>query len=336
MPASEMDTANSGKFTTDANQAVNDSSSSLSTGGEPQTTERPDDPPKNEQDGIKFPQEILDMIWEEALEPWLKKRVIVLDCLNDSRENVTFDEAHAGRNRQQVFIGCANPIDFESSELVGNIRLVDRKARDTVRSYSSKFREMFPKSRDISRRRLHESFRAQHADFQRDIFWLSKESLRSRFQYISRSYDQNKLAQKLLQPSHMMLSLRHMLALMQMVFIRDTPCIGTRHLDIRGLGDPLRDFHLAVQIDGPKQLQTLTVLLPQNIDEWSGKVEYEDLEHRPLGTSVEDKASMLELARTQEARGQLEKIYAYWSNLISLAEADNSDLPTLQFSRRRL
>lgn len=332
-----MDTANGGKFTTDANQAANDSSSSLSTGGEPHTTERPDDPPKNEQDGIKFPQEILDMIWKEALEPWLKKRVIVLDCLNDTREDVTFKEAHAGRNRPQFSISCANPIDFESSELVGNIRLVDRKARDTVSGYSSKFREMFPKSPDLSRRRLHESFRTQHADFQRDIFWLSKEFLCSRFQYIryEGSYQQNDLPQNLLQPSHMMLSLRHMLALMQMIFIRNTPCIGTRHLDMIGLDDPLRDFHLAVQINGRKQLRALTVLLPQNIDEWSGKVEYEDLEHRPFGTSVEDEASVLELARTQEARGQLEKIYAYWSDLISLAEDNGVDLPTLQFSRRR-
>lgn len=335
-----MDTANGGKFTTDANQAVNYSSLSLSTGVEPQITERPDEPPKNEQHGIKFPQEILDMVWRAALEPWLKKRVIVLDCLNQTRDDVTFREAHAGRNRPQFLIGCANPTDFESSKLVGNIRLVNRKARDTVSRYSSKFREMFPKSPNISHRRLDESFRAQHADFQRDIFWLSKDFLCARFQYIS--YDrggssyQADLSRDLLQPSHMMLSLRHMLAFMQMIFIRNTPCIGTRHLEIIGLDNPLRDFHLGVQINRQEQLRALTVLLPQNIDEWSGKVDYEDLEHRPFGTSVEDKASVLELARTQEARGQLEKIYAYWSNLVSLAEADGVDLPTLQFSRRRL
>lgn len=334
-----MDTANGGKFTTDANQAVNDSSPPLSTGDEPQITERPDEPPKIEQDGIKFPQEILDMIWKEALEPWLKKRVIVLDCLNQTRGDVTFREAHAGRSRLQFLIGCENPTDFESSELVGNIRLVNRKARDTVSRYSSKFREMFPKSPNLSRRHLDESFRAQHADFQRDIFWLSKDSLCARFQYIlcdrRGTYHQENLSQDLPQPSHMMLSLRHMLAFMQMIFIRNTPCIGTHHLEIIGLDDPLRDFHLVVQINWRKQLRALTVLLPQNIDEWSGKVDYEDLEHRPFGTSVEEEASVLELARTQEAREQLEQIYAYWSDLISLAEDNGVDLPTLQFSRRR-
>lgn len=335
-----MDTANGGKFTTDTNQAVNDSSPSLSTGGEPQITERPDKPPKNEQDGINFPQEILDMIWNEALKPWLKKRVIVLDCLNQTREDFNFEEAHGGRTRLQFLIGCANPTDSESSELVGNIRLVNRKARYTVSRSSSKFREMFPKSPNLSRRLLDESFRAQHADFQHDIFWLSKSSLCARFQYIyydrRDDYHQDNLSQDLPQPSHMMLSMRNMLAFMQMIFIRDTPCIGPRHLEIIGGDDPLRDFHLVVQINWRKRLRALTVLLPQNIEEWSGKVDYEDLEHRPFGTSVEEKSSVLELARTQETRNQLEQIYTYWSDLFSLAEDSGVDLPTLQFSRRRL
>lgn len=334
-----MDTAKGGKFTADTIQAVNDSSPPLSTEDEPQITERPDESPKNELDGIKLPQEILDMIWNEALKPWLKKRVIVLECFNRILEDFTCGDRD-GRTRLQLLLGCANPTDLESSELVGNIRLVNRKARDTVRISSSKFREMFPKSPDLSRRRLHESFRAQHADFQHDIFWLSKNSLCARFQCIY--YDrrgnirQLNLFQDLPQPSHMMLSLRHMLAVMQMIFIRDTPCIGTRRVQIIGPDDPLRDFHLVVQINWRKRLRALTVLLPQNIEEWSGKVDYEDLEHRPFGTSVEEKSSVLELARTQDTRNQLEQIYTYWSDLISLAEDSGVDLPTLQFSRRRL
>lgn len=333
-----MDTANSGKFTTDTNQAVNDSSPSLSIGGEPQITERPDEPSKNKQDGIKFPQEILDRVWDEALEPWLKKRVIILDCFN-CIESDYIDGRRNGRRRLHFSLGCANPTEMESSALVRNIRLVDRRARDTITRSSSKFREMFPESPDLSRSRLDESFRAQHVDFQHDIFWLSKNSLCTRFQYIDidRRGDihQENLSQDLPQPSHMMLSMRNMLAFMQMIFIRDTPCIGTRRILAVGFDDPLRDFHLVVQINRAKRLRTLTVLLPQNIDEWSGKVDFEDLEHRPFGTSVEEKASVLELARTQETQNQLEHIYTYWSNLISLAEDKGVDLPTLQFSRRR-
>lgn len=299
-------------------------------------TKRPDEPPKNGKVQIEWPQEILDLIWNEALEPWLKRRVLILDCLNwKEYENPRTPRLHFS-------LECANPTDFEASELVGNIRLVDTRARSTVSgSLSKAAKVMFPESPDSSRKRLGESFRAQHADFQHDVFWLSRSFIEARFEYIScerkGEVHRDALSQDPPQPSHMMLSLRHMLAIMQMAYLRDTPCLRYRTpLLMTGRDDPLRDFHRVVSIHSrADRLRTLTVLLPQNMDEWNGKVDYEDLEHRPFGTSVEEKASVFELARTPEIRDQLEQIHRYWSDLINLAEDRGLDLPLLQFSRSR-
>lgn len=334
-----MDTSTRGESTNNTNQAVHDNSPSPSTGGEAQMTEYPDEQPKNRKDHPKLPQELLDMVWDSALEPWLKKRVVILDSFRDTAEVDL-----PGTTRRPLCLlfsfECANPADFEASELVGNIRRVNRKARNTVsRSLSRAARDMFPERPDLSRRRLGVSFRAQHADFQHDVFWLSRAFIDARFAYIR--YDRegeihpDMLSLDPPQPSHMMLSLRHMLAIMEMVFLRDTPCLGRRQLLPTGYDDPLRDFHRVVQINRTEQLRNLTVLLPQNIDEWSGKVNIEVLEYRPFGTSVEDKESVLDLAGNQSNRSQLEKIHICWSDLISLSQNRGVDLPTLQFSRRR-
>lgn len=91
----------------------------------------------------------------------------------------------------------------------------------------------------------------------------------------------------------MMLGLWHMLAIMQMVHIRDTPCLGCRQDALSRSDNLIDDFHRIVQISNSGRLRTLTVLLPQSGDEWSGKVGYEVLEHRPFGTLVEEKALVL-------------------------------------------
>lgn len=330
-PASTMDTSTRGKSTNNTNQAVHHNSPPASTGGEAQMTEYPDETPNNGKDHAKLPQELLDLIWNFALEPWLKKRVMVLHCFYWTADSEL---------RLHFLFGFGNPTDSEARELVGNIRLVNRKARGTVSLSLSKVpRDMFPERPAFSRRFVGESLKEQHPDFQHDIFWLSRTYINARFSYIS--YDRKRevhpdmLSLEPPQPSHMMLSLRHMLALMQMVFVRDTPCLGRHQLEPTGYDDPLRDFHRVVQINRAGRLRTLTVLLPQSIDEWNGEVEYELLEHRPFGTSVEKKNSVLELARNQSNRSLLEKTHIYWSNLTSLAEKRGVDLPVLQFSRRR-
>lgn len=302
-----------------------------------QMTEHHDEPPKNAR-GHNFPQEVLDLIWNSALEPWLKKRVIVLDCLNSTGS--PGNDPGREQNRLHFSFECTNPPDAEASELVGNIRRVDRRARNTVSlSLSRAPRDMFPESPDLSRRHLGRSFKAQHADFQHDVFWLSRGFIDLRFLYIREDRNghvhPDMLSLNPPQPLHMMLSMRHMLAVMQMIFDRDTPCLGRQQREARGYDDPLRDFHRVVQINRTERLRTLTVLLPQSIDEWNGKVDYDVLEHISFGSSVEEKYSVLELARNQSNRSHLAKIHKYWSDLISLAENHRVDLPTLRFSRRR-
>lgn len=301
-------------------------------------TEYSDEPPKNGKDYTKLPQELLDMVWDSALEPWLRKRVIILNsfCWNapmhlpktmDTEEGLCFS------------FECANPTDVEASELVGNIRRVNRRARNTVsRSLSKAAREMFPERPDLSRKRLGVSFRAQHADFKHDVFWLSRGFLDARFSYIL--HDSSRIHPDMLsldppQPLHMMLSLRHMMAIMEMVILGDTPCLGRRQGSPVGLTDALRDFHRVVQINRAERLRTLTVLLPQSIDEYHGKVDLEVLEYRPFGRSVEEKKSVLELARTQSNRSMLDMVHLCWSYLVDLANYRGEDLPTLQFSRPR-
>lgn len=326
--------------TDNTNQAIAINSPSPSTEAEPQMTERSNEPPDNGNVDIEWPQEMLDLVWNKAMEPWLKKRVIVLDCFHWTKET-----RDSFLSKLLFSLECANPIDVEMGELVGNIRLVDRRAKSTVSlSLSKAARVTFPESPDLTRKGLGESFRAQHADFQHDVFWLSRSFIEARFEYLWYEKDDrvhpDALSQERPQPSHMMLNLRHMLAIMQMAYLRDTPCIRSRSDPWLGYGDPLRDFHRVVSVgsthSGADRLRILTVLLPQNLDELNGKVNYEDLEHRPFGTSVEEKAAVFELARTQARQDQLEEIYIHWADLMTLAEGRGLDLPLLQFSRSRL
>lgn len=340
-----MEITISNTITNNTNQAVTINSPSPSTEGEPQMTERSNELPNNGNFDIEWPQEMLDLVWNEAMEPWLKKRVIVLDCFNWTKDTSDSPLPEPFPGFKLLFsLECANPIDVEMGELVGNIRLVDRRARSTVgRSLSKAARVMFPESPDLCRRGLGESFRTQHADFQHDVFWLSRSFIEARFEYIWHDRDAKvhpgALSQERPQPSHMMLNLRHMLAIMQMAYLRDTPCIRPRSYPPLGYDDPFGDFHRVVSVGSTHsvadRLQILTVLLPQNLDELNGKVHYEDLEHRPFGTSVEEKAAVFKLATTHAMRDQLEEIYTYWADLITLAEARGLDLPLLQFSRSR-
>lgn len=136
MSASTMDASTWSELNNDSHQAVDHSSSSPSTGNAPQMTEHLDEPsrkrPRKHEIGIKLPQEILDKIWEAALEPWLKNRVIILDCTNEA-EGI-----------RRLALECKNLINAEMSELPGNIRLVDSRVRSTVKLFSSMVaREMF-------------------------------------------------------------------------------------------------------------------------------------------------------------------------------------------------
>ena len=164
---------------------------------------------------------------------------------------------------------------------------------------------MFPSSRDFSRVGLHGCFRDQYADFEHDVFWLSRGFLDARLKCLFTVRRERLGADgppiRAPQPSHMMLSLRHMLAIMEIVFIRDTPCLGRRRPESPEdfLDDnEFRGFHRVIRIHWKKLLRNLTVLVPQTPDEWAGKADYEALEHRPFGTSVEEREAVLGLART--------------------------------------
>lgn len=331
MPALTMDKPISGESTNNPNQDIDHTSPSPCIEDEAQTA-CPIEPTKYESHQSKLPQELLDLIWDAALAPWLKKRVIALDYIHvkDDPSFSTFE------------LVCESPQVPEVGKLARSIRLVDTRARNAVsRSLTRADRNMFPESRDYSRTHLHSSFKHQYADFGHDIFWLSRGFIDARFLYLSPPPSSGPAgdgpSRDAPQPSHMMLSLRHMLAIMEMTFTCDTPCLGRRQQERRELQhDSLRDFHSLLQIGSETtRLRILTALLPQSIDEWLGKVDYEGLEHRPFGTSVEEKESVLGLARNESNRQMLEKVHTYWSNLTHLAEQRGVDLPTLHFSRRQ-
>lgn len=219
-------------------------------------------------------------------------------------------------------------LNCDAGDFVKTIRLVNTKARDTVDLLSRK--SGWP-SRDLA-----QPSRGQYVDFDRDVFWLSRDFIDDRFRHLSMFEDQI-IRDSPTQPSHMMLSLRHMLAILEMVYIGKTPCLNRRRFPRRAL-DILGDFHKLFQTDNgvTAHVQTLSVLIPQSIDECNGKVDYEALERRPFGTSAEEKESVLALARGRQSNRRLiEQIYDYWSDLVARAEQEGVDLPTLQFSRRR-
>lgn len=269
-----------------------------------------------------MPQEILDLIWREA---WLRERVIVLAYRRLNDEEVPLVRE---RGKTLLLTYGNSRLNCDAGELVKSIRLVNTKARDTVELLS---RESGWSSRDLT-----QPPRRQYVDFDRDVFWLSRDFINDRFRHLSMVEDQMVIDSPT-QPSHMMLSLRHMLAMMEMVFIGDTPCLNCSQFSRRAF-DRLGDFHKLFQTDNgvTAHVRTLSVLILQSIDEWSGKVDYEALEHRPFGTSAEEKESVVRLARERQSNRRLiEQIYNYWSDLVARAEQDGVDLPTLQFSRCR-
>lgn len=288
-------------------------------------TASPIETTKNGKLQTALPQEILDLIWKEA---WLMERVIVLAYRGfDYAEFPLVPE----RGNTLLLVYGNTRLNCDAGELVKTIRLVNTKARDTIDLLS---RTSGWPSRDLAR--PSRAFRGQYVDFDRDVFWLSRDFINDRFRHLTFFKDEI-IRNSPAQPSHMMLSLRHMLAMLEMVYIGATPCLNCLRFPRREF-DILGDFHKLFQTDNgaTAHAQTLSALIPQSIDECSGKVDYEALEHRPFGTSAEEKESVLELARGRQSNRRLiEQIYNYWSNLVARAEQDGVDLPTLQFSRRR-
>lgn len=83
---------------------------------------------------------------------------------------------------------------------------------------------------------------------------------------------------------------------------------------------------------------TLTVLIPQTIDEWFGKVELQGLEHRPFGTSIVAQESVLALSTSQKNQVQLQRVLGYWKKLVIWEKSlggERGVLPTLRFCLSR-
>lgn len=314
-----MNTPIRGECANDANQDV-DHRSPPPPLGDDEHTARPIEPTKEDSIQSKLPQELLDLIWKSALVAW-EKRVITLDyiCVE--------------LNPQSIRLVCENTQDSEAGNLVRSIRLVDRRARDSIDHFLIKSgRNKFSECCDYTGMRLHSSFKYHNADFGHNVFWLSRDLIRTRFRFFTSGCS---LSRDTPQPSHIMVNLRHMLAIMEMAFTSEAPCFGCRQPSGTVLSnDPLLDFHRLLQIGSETtRTRTLTAFLPQNIDGWLGRLDYEGLEHRPFGTSDEEKESTLELAKNESTRRVFEEVHTYWSKLTRLAEQRGEDLPMLQFSR---
>lgn len=280
--------------------------------------------PENKELQREWPQEILDMIWNEAMAPWSKKRVIVLD--------------HVGG---KTFV-CGNTRDLEAGRLVGNIRRLNRKAQDEVSSSLRKAgREMFPKVRDPSSARRHESFKGLFADFEHDIFFLSLGFLYGRCNALNNlnlyapDAPIDESSQDPPQPAHMMLPLILMMAVIERVFEGDMPCVGY-YVPPHHPPRPVRDFGRLLDVyprSGPPRM--LTVLIPRSVNEKGVMVDYDGLERRPFGTSMEAKASVYEMAKSQEDKKRLRMVYNGWGLICQSADIQGVQLPALEFACSR-